>query len=160
MYYYIINDYQYIIFLLEISFEAIRQSLPPLLAQPNHPDNSNINLEPNISYSSSLPSSNANITTHDIPFYRPIINDNESHHETSLLERNNEDTDTIITEPNSSYDLNATATDHDVTTHNIPLCLPIIEETQIDVATHTQQRVQNVQYDYIGRPSRSGEIYK
>ena len=77
-----------------------------------------------------------------------------------MPERNNENTDTIITEPNSSYDLNATATDHDVTTHNIPLCLPIIEETQIDVATHTQQRVQNVQYDYIGRPSRSGEIYK
>ena len=77
-----------------------------------------------------------------------------------MLERNNEDTDTIITEPNSSYGLNATSTDHDVTTHNTPLYSPTIEETQIDVATHTQQRVQTVQYDYIGRPSRSGEIYK
>ena len=147
------------IFLLETSFEALRQSLPPLFAQPNHPDNTNINLEPNRSYSSSLPSTNANITTHDTPFYLPVINDNESHRETSMLERNNEDTDTIITEPNSSYSLNATSTDHDVTTHNIPLYSPIIEETQIDVATHTQQRVQTVQYDYIGRSSRSGEIY-
>ena len=72
-----------------------------------------------------------------------------------MLERNNEDTDTIITEPNNSYGLNATSTDHDVTTHNIPLHLPIIEETQINVATHTQQREQTVQYDYIGRSSRS-----
>ena len=146
-------------FSLETSFGAIRQPLPPLSLQPNHPDNTNINLEPNCSYGSRPPSSNDNITTHDTPFYLPVINDNESHCETSMLERNNENTDTIITEPNNSYGLNATSTDHDVTTHNIPLYSPIIEETQIDVATHTQQRVQTVQYDYIGCYSRSGEFY-